>query len=246
MTTLYYVEIEARRALAVVRVNDIPVWRGAGVDRQGAGVCLNGVLHGQDRLEVRGVWARDGGQPGEGLLVFNISAYAPGEVVGIQGEQFFGSRIADEGPDGRIVLNAPVRSPLTARWRWMDAPPADPGDPAALRFVGRLAEAFFRGDADTLFAAMEPVFSERTQAFPADTVEAFRARLTRDFATPSAPGSPPPDPARLVLQPAANGRLLEVVDRAGAPFLVKTLPGGDLYPLPILIGRLGPDWAVYR
>ncbi len=245
MSTLFYFQIEAREATAAARVNDIPVWRGEGVEMEGAGVCLNGLLKGDDRLDIVGAWPR-GAEPGDGRLTFTLGGYAPGDIVGVDGDPILSDEILDATPDPRIAYQRRIATPVDNRWAWMDAPPVDAGVPGAVAFVEQIADAFRRGDAETVLGAMGPLLGDRPRAFPDDNVEAYIARLREAITLPAFAGAPVPTPGEMVLRPAADGRLMEPLDRDGAPYIRKTLRGGEFYPLPILIGRHGPDWAIYR
>lgn len=241
---LYYLEIDSRRLDAGLRVNDIPVWRGTGAEQQGGGVCLNGVLHGDDRLEVIGAWRREDDTP-DGRLALTIAGCAPGDIVGVDGEPFFEDEFRDLEPDPRINHRRGVATPLSAHWAWMDAPAVDPATPGARDFVEQIARAWRAGDAASIFAAMAPAIADRPGAFPLDTVDAYVARLTPTFSEPAFAASGP-DSSELVLRRVADGRLLEAVDAAGAPYIRKTVLGGEVWSLPILIGLHGPDWAIFR
>ena len=248
---MIYAQIQSRHALGSVRVNDIPAWRPDGSARQGAGICLEGLLHGQDRVVAVGAWTRvEAGDPGE--LALHLADYDPGALIGIEGRDLAEGRVEDvaANPDPAFLLTLTMDSLPPRRWRWMDAPLVSPDDAGARQFVQTMERAFLAGDADALFAAMGPVLDDRPQAFPADSVAAFMDRLRPGFGAPAvtAPDEPirPRPLAELRLIPAADGRLLEAQDGAGEPFLVKTLPDGRRYTMPILIGRSGSDWAIYR
>jgi hypothetical protein len=242
---LFYLEIDSRHLDAVVRVNDIPVWRGNGAEQQGGGVCLNGVLHGDDRLDVVGAWTRIDDRP-DGRLALAIAGYAPGDIVGVDGEPFFREEFRDLNPDAQINQRRPLATRLSLRWAWMDAPAVDPTTPGARDFIEQIAGAWRSGDAAAIFAAMAPAMADRPGAFPLDTVEDYIVRLTPTFSQPAVARPPTPGPADLVLRRVADGRLLEAVDAAGAPYIRKSVLGGEVWNFPILIGRHGPDWAIFR
>jgi hypothetical protein len=242
---LFYLEIDSRHLDAVVRVNDIPVWRGTGAEQQGGGVCLNGVLNGQDRLDVVGAWTRIDDNP-DGRLALTVAGYAPGDIVGVDGEPFFRDEFRDLEPNVQINQRRGLATRISARWAWMDAPVVDPTSPGARDFIEQIARAWRAGDAASIFAAMAPAMADRPGAFPLDTVEDYVARLTPTFAQPAVTTGGSPDPSEPVLRRVADGRLLEAVDATGAPYIRKTVRGGEVWSFPILIGRHGPDWAIYR
>lgn len=149
---------------------------------------------------------------------------------------------ADEGdairlPDVETVeVDLPLKFP---RWRWLDAPPVEPG--AALRlqvlaFLQQLALDLARGQTESFLAATRLRTEELALAYqrsPDQELLRLRSQLERLYAAKRLQWQPL-QASGLQLRALAGGRLLECLDAQGEPAL-RTAPdaGGSLLALPL-------------
>lgn len=122
-------------------------------------------------------------------------------------------------PQVRTDVDLPIAFP---RWRWLDAPPAQPGkalEQQALAFVQGLALDLSRGQVEGFMAATRLRNEELALAYQRDG-ESEQARLRNALAQGYAARGlkwPPPQADAFRLRPLAGGRLLEALVASPVP-----------------------------
>lgn len=159
---------------------------------------------------------------------------------------------ADEVYEAPVSLQRSVELPIAfPRWRWLDAPPI-PDSPTLKRdvctYLLEAAVGLARGNPEPLIQASRLRLEDLAQAYQrnlADDVGRLRRQIQMLHA--AAPLKPVlPAPAKLVLRPAAGGRLLECLAGDGSPFLQSPVAGGGTVAWPLRLAAIEGRFYVLR
>ena len=234
---ILYLQFEATNLPSDLRINDIPLAGGRTGIRRSQGIALHeyvvpGVNHvtldwggGPESVTETGtepvaanaaVRARialfSDGDPLENANGRTLTVLEPALVPGQIGPQ----RI-----EARFEVFEPGFLPPT--WSWTRAQPLASvfSGPQMQVFFTRLIHLFEAADVDGLLDLWRTKMIEAAQAYPAVPYDAIVAAQRQDFsALQQIPAEERRlDPARLVLRLAAGGRLMELRDADGGPFL---------------------------
>ena len=152
-----------------------------------------------------------------------------------------------------LALAQEVSLPVSfARWRWLDAPPAEPTPALQQQAAGLLqgwAQELADGNMEGFISALRLRTEELAAAY-AQPVDAATDRLRTHLHALHAAGRLqwlPLDPATLFLRRLAGGRLLECLDATGAPAL-RTAPDalGASQQFPIRLAAVEGKLYVLR
>jgi hypothetical protein len=151
----------------------------------------------------------------------------------------------------KVVLNQAWTAPVSfGRWAWQDAPAAALGSAdtgAILGEVSMLHAAALQRDGRTLLDAHRLKFAEMARAMGATEAEFNKDladALLAMFAAPDYQVAPL-DPARLLVEPLAGGRLVRVRLPDGRPPIQARGGEESLQLLPIFT-RVGGRWVLAR
>lgn len=148
--------------------------------------------------------------------------------------------IADKGDCGR---NA-------GAWSWQTADALDlmRDRQLILDTLGAIYAAFRDGDASTFVVFCETFLKEEAIAYPAYTVDELRQRLVKDIRSNTGKKDyvKPLAPEQFDLRLCANGRLVECIDKQWQPIIAGSAPGGDEFPFPIFLGKVGGKLGIVR
>ena len=134
------------------------------------------------------------------------------------------------------------------RWSWQDATPYSEADRATIEsLVAAIHAAFGVRDYDaiaTLCAARDAETARALDVPLAQLTGYMRQGIEGWFSDPTFTMRPL-DPTLLSLDARAGGRLVEIADPQGLPFLKAEVQGKEV-PLPMTVSHLDTGWAVVR
>lgn len=154
-----------------------------------------------------------------------------------------------EEPGLRMVYEQQFSPEQThGRWSWEDATPYQDGDrPKIESLAGDLHQAFARQDVPTITGMMTTKLSElgRGLDLPAaemtqNTGEALEAGFEQDDWVLG-----PFDPAELVVEPTAGGKLVNVFGPDGGPPVRATM-SGEVVEVGMTVSHLAQGWTIVR
>lgn len=226
---IVYLLVRGYAVGAEVSVNDIPLVRLLRTRQKTAAVPLRQyLLPGTNSLSLE---AEPGGEPFEkeaGLLV-RIAEFTEDDWLDMEGGQELAALrpAISGGAAGPLRMQAsfdlPAAPGLGQVWDWAQAPVLTQATTRAAMdaYVGHLAGLFAERNADGLLNELLPTIDDAAAAYPATPRDEMIAAFMRLFAGVSASGWRPFafDPARIAYRPAAGGRLVELRDPEGQPFL---------------------------
>jgi hypothetical protein len=226
---IIYLQVEARDVDVEIRVNDIPIAVGKRGKQRTIGIPLHEFLLRDGNL--LSVEAEAQGQPlpaGAELFV-RVASFRDGEPLAPDAGSMLAVLTPSLSPSASTPLrlsapfNVPAAEAPAILWSWATAPAvAATTSRASLdAYVAYLAALFIASDAEGLLAEFMPRVQEVVLAYPAitpkDAAAAFRERVS---AIPPAPdGRTASDMGQVVYRAVANGRMVELLDATGRPFL---------------------------
>lgn len=258
--TIPYLQMFSVACRAEARINDIPVARAHPGEQKTANVPIREyLLPGVNTLALA---ARPEGDTfgASQTLKSRVALFREDDWLEFDG----GAGLAALGPQLHDQTPVPLRAQaeftlradqvVSTGWAWASAPALDPATQrgALDGFVGQLAGLFGAGDAGGLIPHFQQRFTEDATAYPALPADARLDNFRQLFV--AKPWQPLQfDPARLVYRPAAGGRLVEVMDNQGLPFLrthcddpIRPFDTPGYTELPVMVGILQGRFAVLR
>lgn len=260
---IIYLQFEVTDLDAEVRLNDIPVGAGRrGVQR------VQGVPAQEFLLRGHNVLTLDFGISGQPLpagaaVLARVAAFEDDDLL----DDSNGFTLAILRPKLSVDMPVPHRltvdfevfgpASIPASWSWSTAPSvaAAVSRSQLEAYAASLADLFLRADIDGLLAAFDVKLRERVRAYPVapyeEAVAALRAEFEYMAELPSEFRAV--DVADVTFRSAANGRLVELLDAAGGPFLrtrnaAPTARQGTvgIAVLPVMIGFHDRGLAILR
>ncbi|MCF8060597.1 MAG: hypothetical protein K9K67_14945 [Bacteriovoracaceae bacterium] len=223
--TVTYLQLFSAAVRSEVRINDIPVARAQANEQRTSSIPVQQYL-----------------MPGSNT----ITLYATPEEMAFRDTDTLHLRVAEFEADAWIKMDggkgltqihpvlgpqtkAPLRRETTFEsnqgqpWAWVQAPQLELSAHRDLliQYVAHLAALFAARDIEGLLPHFMQRMTEDAQAYPSVPLELriMDFRTIFDGITPNNWKPIPFDPARLVMRGAANGRLIELQDPEGHPFL---------------------------
>lgn len=243
MNPLVFVEASIKGVLVEVRVNDIPVVKLSPASMRAVIPIPQDLVFGDNRVSVQVK------PSGERERQINL------RVVEMQdGDEFFtgaGRVLADIEVGGSMVAPSAERAfiwPHGPRaWSWQACQhwrTAEEAGRDAQPFVAKLITAFYGADVNAMIKFAEPLYRDLAIAFPNRTYEDRVAMAREDFGSTGrafSAGRFEQWQPKLV----GEGRLLQLVTSSDTDLLEKHSTEG-LVSWPVMIGKAGPDWRVFR
>lgn len=239
--TIAYLQFYASHLFTEVRVNDIPLARVLPSEMKTTAIPLRAyLLPGQNALTVS-VWpaaAADPASPpqwpGQADFHARVAIFDDGEWLEPTGGQQLAELLFPAG-----IAPAPFRRDATFMdpggdspgrdWAWSRAPVLDIATQGAAiaAYATYLADRFAQQDSGAFLDATATRMAEDAVCYPQVGIAEMRYGTAQRFAA-STWRPLPADPGRLVLQPAAGGRLVELLGSDGLPYLrCETQAAGD-------------------
>ncbi len=192
----------------------------------------------------------------KGRAAARVAAYRSGDFTGganarVLVEAVWDGTQAEPGPFPRIAQSQANLGPMFGRWHWQAAEPLTL-DPATVQSAATVLESLrvslAAGDGELLLSLALNKLANAARAYPARPYEAlvqqFRRIVAADAATPGW-GFPPLDSNQFDFRLAADGRLLECINRDWRPTLrTNRRPDGHPKYYPLLLCRAGGQWQV--
>lgn len=246
MERLLMLEMRAAGCSAQARLNDVPVALAeAASGGSGALPVHEYVARGPNRVSLwidppaPGAEAQPAQRTADGSAsaVLRMALLRAGQSMSSPGVQLLASLSWAPAQGDRyevpLRLDKDIELPVNfPRWRFMDAPVVERTPELcakAARLVARIADEFQQGRADTYRSTARLRFEELAAAYQREP-SAEAARFAQHLAALAQAGSvviEAPGPKDLVLEPCANGRLLECLRPDGLPAL-RAAPAGAL------------------
>lgn len=234
--TIPFAQLFARDVRAELRVNDIPVASAhPGLLVAESFPLRNVILQGANTVTLDvtqpGVTTGRGGWSPMAQARARVAIFTAGQMLDETGGQQVSQLLAPftpETPNPQRIASR-FASPIGGGWAWTRATPINPEDPgtrAALdQFFAGVHAVFQNRDMTPMLPLFQPSVQDFTRAYPLRTP----AEVMANHGSKLAEGPDdlwdvvPLDPANVVYQPLAGGRLIRALDRAGEP-LVRTVP----------------------
>lgn len=250
--TIAYLQFYASHLFTEVRVNDISLARATPREMKTLGIPLRSyLLPGQNSMSVS-VWpeaASDAASapkwPEQADFHARVAIFEDGEWLEATGghplaELMFPQGTAPAPFQRDTVFMDPGGTNPGRDWAWSRAPILDIASQgvAIAAYAAFLADRFAKRDIEAFLEATATRMAEDAVSYPQVGIAEMRYGTSQRFVTDN--WRPlPADPGRLVMRPAAGGRLIELLGSDGLPFLrCETNSAGD--------PAKDPDYSEFR